>query len=237
MTSKNIKFIILILFIVAAFVAVRALGLGEYISEERLRGWIGGYGALGPLVYILIYCIAPSLMLPGLPITVVGGILFGPVWGTVYVIVGATIGASIAFLIARYLGRDWVAGMVKGSRLAGLDTQVQEKGWKIVAFTRLIPLFPFNLLNYAFGLTSIRFIHYAVASFIFMLPGVVAYVVFSASLLDVFRGNVSKEFVIGVVLVVIVSLLPILYKKYRGGTKGTDDASRTGRAGHGGGTG
>jgi uncharacterized membrane protein YdjX (TVP38/TMEM64 family) len=163
---------------------------------------------------MLIYSVAPSLMLPGLPITVAGGILFGPVWGSVYVIFGATVGASIAFIIARYLGRGWVEGMVSG-RARELDAEVSKKGWKIVAFTRLIPLFPFNLLNYAFGLTSVRFTHYVVASFIFMIPGVVAFVVFSSSLLDLFKGRVSKELLIGIVLVVIVSALPLIYKKLK----------------------
>ncbi len=218
MSVKGIKFIILVIFVAGAFFAVRALGLTEYLDEVKLRGWIEGFGVWGPLVYILIYSIAPSLMLPGLAITVAGGVLFGPLWGSVYVIIGATIGAIVAFLIARYMGREWVKGFIAkgaGGRLGELDERVEKQGWKIVAFTRLIPLFPYNFLNYAYGLTNVKFLHYAIATFIFMIPGVVAYVVFSSSLLGVFRGRVSKEFVIGVVLVVIVSLLPFVYKKFK----------------------
>jgi len=222
--KKNIKIILLLAFIVLAVAATRVLGLGEYLEEERLRGWIDGFGAWGPLVYILLYSIAPSLMAPGLALTVAGGILFGPVWGSLYVAVGATIGASVAFLVARYMGRDWVAGVVKGGRLEEIDKEVREKGWKIVAFTRLIPLFPYNFLNYAFGLTDIRFSHYAIATFIFMLPGVVAYVVFSSSILGLVRGRVSVEFVVGVVLVVIVSAVPLIYKRYRSGRTGRGTA-------------
>lgn len=215
MQKKTLKIILLAAFIVSAVVLTRTLGLGEYLEEERLRGWIDGFGAWGPAVYILLYSVAPSLMAPGLALTVAGGVLFGPVWGSIYVAVGATVGASLAFIIARYMGRDWVAGMLKGGRLAEIDAGVREKGWKIVAFTRLIPLFPYNFLNYAFGLTNIRFSHYVIATFIFMLPGVVAYVVFSSSILDLARGRVSVEFVVGVVLVVIVSLVPIVYKRHR----------------------
>ncbi len=204
-------------FIAIAFFLVRESSLSSYLDQERLRSWIKGFGIWGPLVYILIYSIAPSFMLPGLPITVAGGILFGPLWGSVYVIIGATIGASIAFQIARFMGRDWVEGIVKGRRLKELDEKVKDQGWKIVAFTRLIPLFPFNFLNYAFGLTRIRFSHYVIATFIFMMPGAIAYVVFSSSILDVFKGRVSKEFIIGVILVVTVSLLPILYKRFKRG--------------------
>lgn len=210
--GKKQRFFLLLTFIVAAIVSIKLSGLDEYLDQERLKAWIVGYGAWGPVMYIVIYSIAPSFMLPGLPITVVGGILFGPVGGTVYTSIGATIGASIAFLIARYMGRGWVEAMIKG-RWEELDLEVERQGWKIVAFTRLIPLFPFNLLNYAFGLTRIRFSHYLLASFVFMLPGIIAYVVFSSSLLGLLKGNVSREFLIGLILVVIVSAIPIAYKR------------------------
>ena len=156
---------------------------------------------------------APALFLPGLPLTVAAGILFGPFWGVVYAITGATIGASIAFLIARYIGRDWVEQRITGERLKRLDQEVARHGWKVVAFTRLIPLFPFNMLNYAFGLTRIGFFTYALVSFFCMLPAAIAYVVFSASLLDVLRGNISWKFIVGLLLLAIVTAIPLIYKK------------------------
>lgn len=213
--KSALKFILLVIFVAAAFLSVRFLGLGEYLDSERLRLWVDGYGVWGPVVYILVYSIAPSLMMPGVALTVVGGVLFGPVRGSVYVMTGATIGASVAFLIARHMGREWVEGVLKGGRFEELDARVERQGWKIVAFTRLIPLFPFNFLNYAFGLTRIKFTHYLIASFIFMIPGAVAYVVFSSSILDLFKGGISTEFVIGAVLVVMLSLATYLYKKYK----------------------
>jgi len=215
MNRNTLKFIALITFIVAAFLLARLYGFSEYLDQERLRLWINGFGVWGPLVYILIYAVAPSFMVPGLPLTVLGGILFGPLWGSVYVIIGATIGASLAFLVARHMGRNWVEGFLRGGRLKELDEKAREQGWKIVAVTRLIPLFPFNFLNYAFGLTDIRFSHYVLATFLFIIPGAVAYVVFSSSILGLLKGRVSGGLVIGIVLVVLVSLLPILYKKFR----------------------
>ena len=215
MNRKNLKFIFLIAFIISAFFLARWYGLSDYLDQDKMRSWIDGFGLWGPLVYMLIYAIAPSFMMPGLPLTVIGGILFGPLWGTIYVLIGATIGASIAFLIARYMGRAWVEGFVRGGRLKELDEKVQKQGWKIGAFTRLIPVFPYNFLNYAFGLTKVRFSHYLIATFIFMAPGAAAYVIFSSSILDIFKGRISKEFIIGVVLVISVSLLPILYKKFK----------------------
>ncbi len=213
MSIKTLKFAALAVFVVAVFFLARFSGLSEYMDQEKIRLWIEHYGALGPLLYILLYSIAPVFMFPGLPLTVAGGILFGPVRGSIYVAVGATIGATLAFLVARYMGRGWVEGFIKGGRLEELDREVEKKGWKIVAFTRLIPVFPYNFLNYAFGLTGIKLLHYVLSTFIFMLPGVVAFVVFSSSILDAFRGKVSRGFIIGVILVVIVSLIPLLYKK------------------------
>jgi uncharacterized membrane protein YdjX (TVP38/TMEM64 family) len=169
------------------------------------------------VIYISVYLIAPSLFLPGLPITIVGGVLFGPLWGVVYAITGATGGACIAFLVARYLGRDWVANKIRGTSLGKLDIEVERQGWKIVAFTRLIPLFPFNLLNYAFGLTRIKFLHYAITTFIGMLPACIAFIVFSSSLLDLLKGKISVQLIVGIVLVVIVSAIPIYYKKRKAG--------------------
>lgn len=214
--SRGLKFAALIVFIACAFLLIRWSGLSAYLDQDELRRWIGGFGHWGPLVYVLIYCVAPSFMVPGLPLTVMGGILFGPLWGTVYALTGATVGASIAFLLARYMGRGWVERFMSEGTLRELDEKVHEQGWKIVAFTRVVPLFPFNFLNYAFGLTSVSFGQYALASFIFMAPGTAAYAIFSSSLLDIIKGRVSWEFLSGAVLVILVSLLPLLYKWHKG---------------------
>jgi uncharacterized membrane protein YdjX (TVP38/TMEM64 family)/Fe-S oxidoreductase len=207
---------ILLLGVIAALVlAFRLTGAARYLDQETLRQGIEGYGALGPFVYMLIYALAPSLLLPGLPITVVGGVLFGPFRGVVYTIIGSTIGACLAFLVARYVARDWVETKLKSPKWRRLDEGVEKHGWKVVAFTRLIPLFPFNLLNYAFGLTRIKFLHYAVATFFCMLPACIAFIVFSSSLLDLLRGKISLTFVAGLGLIIMVSLIPLFYGRYK----------------------
>jgi len=207
--------------LIAVIVALRMGDASQYLEQENLRIFIEGHGALAPIIYMLTYSIAPALFLPGLPITIVGGILFGPFWGVLYSITGATTGACIAFLVSRYMGRGWIEAKLRSSKWKKLDTMVEEHGWKAVAFTRLIPLFPFNLLNYAFGLTRIKFAHYAVTSFICMLPACIAFIVFSSSLLEVFKGNVTPSFIIGILLIVGVSSIPLLYKKEsRQGEKG-----------------
>ncbi|MBA4417817.1 MAG: hypothetical protein C0392_07895 [Syntrophus sp. (in: bacteria)] len=210
-----IKFLIFLLFLGAIIVTVKTTGISRYFEEQTLRAWIGSYGALAPIVYMLIYAVAPALFLPGLPITVVGGILFGPFWGVVYAIIGATAGACVAFLVSRYLAREWVERRLKSPRWRRLDQGVEKHGWKVVAFTRLIPLFPFNLLNYAFGLTRIGFLRYAVTTFFCMLPACIAYIVFSSSILDLIRGKVSLTFLIGIALVILVSIFPLFYRRYK----------------------
>lgn len=212
--------LILAIVMVAAVIAGRYLGAGEYLEEGRLRTLFASYGTLAPFIYILIYSLAPVLFLPALPLTLVGGIVFGPFWGVIYTIVGATIGASLAFLVARYAARDWVASKLTGPKWARLDGEVAQHGWKVVAFTRLIPAFPFNLLNYAFGLTKIRFAHYVLASFLCMLPATVAFIVFSSSLLELLSGRVSPGALAGLVLVLAVILAPVYYRRRKASAGG-----------------
>ncbi len=216
------KRILFLVTIIAAIFVVHITGTTSYLEQDTLRGLIQGYGTLSPLIYMLVYTLAPSLFLPGLPITIVGGILFGPFWGVVYTITSATMGACVAFLISRYVARDWIAGKLKSPRWRRLDQGVKQHGWKIVAFTRLIPLFPFNLLNYAFGLTNIKFMPYAIATFICMLPACIAFIVFSSSLQDIIKGKISSAFLIGSVLIIAVSLIPIFYNRYKS-KKGIND--------------
>jgi uncharacterized membrane protein YdjX (TVP38/TMEM64 family)/Fe-S oxidoreductase len=204
----------LLTLLVAAIAALKISGAGAYLQPERLQEWMAGYGYWAPLIYILLYSLAPALFMPGLPLTILGGMLFGPVWGVVYTIVGATSGACVAFLIARYLGRDWVSRKMTGARWRKLDVDVARHGWKIVALTRLIPLFPFNLLNYAFGVTRVRFFDYALTSFICMLPATIAYVSLSSSVGQLLKGELSVEFAIGSGLIVLLSLLPLAWRRY-----------------------
>lgn len=217
-SPKKVSFTRPLLFILALaglFIVARAFNLQEYLQEDRLRRFIAAGGMWGPFIFLLVWAIVPTLFLPCLPLTLAGGVLFGPVWGVVYTTIGATAGASLAFLVARYLARDWVAVKISGSRLTHLDEKVAQHGWKIVAFTRLIPVLPFFVVNYAFGLTRITFLPYAIATFFAMLPWTIAFVLVASNLLALLRGQVSIWLVIGVILVAVVSLLPVIFKKVK----------------------
>jgi uncharacterized membrane protein YdjX (TVP38/TMEM64 family) len=214
MTRGWVRPAIIVGLVVAGVIAARALGLGEAIKLEnlaRLKQWIESYGALAPAIFIVGYVLAAVFFVPGLPITVLGGVVFGPVWGTVYVWIAATIGAGLAFLIARYAVRSTVERWVRASpRLSRVDRQVAEHGWRIVMLTRLVPIFPFNLQNYAYGITRIGFWPYVITSSICMLPGTAAFT-FAGGALSEGRGDVRRTLAyLGVagVLLVLVSLIP-----------------------------
>ena len=159
--------------VVLAIVVV-AVVYRDTLDARAVEAWVAETGVVAPLLFILIYALGTVLFLPGSVLTLAGGALFGPLWGTLYNLAGATLGASLAFLVARYLAGDWVEQRASG-RLRRLKQGVEQEGWRFVAFVRLVPLFPFNLLNYALGLTRIRLLDYALASFIFMAPGALAY--------------------------------------------------------------
>ena len=202
---------LLFLLLIAAVIAVQYCHLEQYLDQARLRQFGAAHGVLLPLIYLAVWTVAP-LFMPGLPITLAGGVLFGPIWGVVYTAFGSTLGAGLVFLAARYLARDWVAGKLAGTRLKSLDEKVARHGWKIVAFTRLVPVFSFSLLNYAFGLTRVAFWPYLAATFVCMLPSTIAYVYFSSNILELLHGQISTGLIVGVALVVAVSLIPLVYK-------------------------
>jgi uncharacterized membrane protein YdjX (TVP38/TMEM64 family) len=148
---------------------------------------------------------------------VAGGALFGPVWGTLWNLIGATSGATLAFMIARYVASDWVAARA-GERLARLIRGVEEEGWRFVAFVRLVPLFPFNLVNYAFGLTRIRLGEYVLASFVCMAPGALAYTYLGYAGREATSGQAGAigKALLALALLAAVAFLPRLVRRVKG---------------------
>jgi uncharacterized membrane protein YdjX (TVP38/TMEM64 family) len=164
-----------------------ALAFRSQFDAAALQAWVEGAGVAGPVVFVVIDAAATVLFLPGAVITLAGGALFGPVWGTLWNLSGATLGALLAFLLARHLGADRVTRRA-GHRLRSLNEGVSAQGWRCVAFVRLVPLFPSNLLNYALGLTRNPLASYGLASAIFMLPGALA---------STWLGHAGREALVG----------------------------------------
>jgi uncharacterized membrane protein YdjX (TVP38/TMEM64 family) len=144
---------------------------------QRALEAVEALGIWGPIVFIVLYIAATVLFVPGSALTLGAGAIFGLVRGSILVSVGSTLGATAAFLVGRYVARDWVARKIeKNPKFAAIDRAVAREGWKIVGLTRLSPAFPFSLLNYAYGLTKVRLRDYVLASWIGMMPGTVMYV-------------------------------------------------------------
>lgn len=197
-----------------------ALAYRDRFDAATLQAWVADAGAAGPLLFMGLYALATVLLLPGAVLTFAGGALFGPLWGTFYNLTGATLGAVLAFLAARYLGSGWVQARVgtgSDGRIGRLVTGVEAEGWRFVAFTRLVPLFPFNLLNYALGLTRIPFLPYLIATYIFMLPGAVAYTYLGYAGREAVGGGeeLIQKGLIALALLAALAFLPRLVAKLR----------------------
>ena len=175
MKKSIIKILITVGGVAIVYLVLRSYGITDDIRLEnvpKIKTWVASFGRTAPLIYIGLYLISTVFFLPGFPVTVLAGFVFGPLWGIFYASVASIISVSVAFFIARYVARDLVESWVKdNAQFRKIDEQVEEQGWRIVMFTRVVPIFPFNLQNYAYGLTSIRFSTYVLVSAIFMLPG------------------------------------------------------------------
>ncbi len=206
MQTRLFRLILLLVLIVGIALAVI---YRDRFDASALASWVEGAGFAGPLLFVLIYALATVFFLPGSVLTLAGGALFGPVWGTLINLTGATLGAALAFLVARYLAADWVERKT-GGPLKQLKEGVEGEGWRFVAFVRLVPLFPFNLLNYALGLTRIHFLEYVVASWLFMLPGAIAYTYVGYVGREALAGEegLIQKILLALALLAVVGFLP-----------------------------
>jgi uncharacterized membrane protein YdjX (TVP38/TMEM64 family)/Fe-S oxidoreductase len=186
----------------------------QLFSPDLLLDLLNRHPVLAPLIFLALYAIAPVLFLPSIPLTLAAGFFWGPLWGVVFSISGATIGSCLPFFLARHFFQEAIQAKVPPERWAWLQDKVARHGWKAVAFTRLVPVFPFNLLNYLFGLTPIPFGQYLGSTFAFMLPACIAFVAFGSSLGEfILRGNV-RGVLMGVVIAVIAFSFPMVLRPF-----------------------
>ncbi len=203
------------LLLIAAVIA--AWSGRDALTPAALADALERLGAFAPLLFVLLYALGTVLFLPGIALTLAGGILFGPVWGTLYNLTGATLGATLAFLLARHLAGDWVRRR-SGPRLRRLIEGVEAEGWRFVAFTRLVPLFPFNLLNYALGLTRVPLGQYVLASALCMFPGAIAYTWLGYAGSEAATGSEGwvQKLLLALALLAAAGFLPRLVRRLRG---------------------
>ncbi len=179
--SKLLPAILVVAALVAALVL---LPIDEWMTAAL--DWVDGLGWWGPVALVGMYIVACVFLIPGSILTLGAGAAFGVVKGSITVSVAATLGAAAAFLVGRYVARAWVEKKVAGNeRFAAVDEAVGREGFKIVFLTRLSPVFPFSILNYAYGLTAVSFRNYFLASWVGMIPGTIMYVYLGSAAKDV----------------------------------------------------
>lgn len=220
LTENNLyKSLIIIVILIGVIVFIRFLGLHQYISLENIEGLqelVADFGLLAPLAYILLWFLVCLLFLPGLPVTILGAFLFEPLFAIIYASIGSTLGATLAFVVGRYAARDFVANWIKDKeQLNKIDKGVKKHGWRMLIVTRLVPLFPFNLQNYIYGLTSIKLKTYVILSWACMLPATIAYILTASSIYKG-KGDLSQTFIylgIAGIIFFILSLIPRWFKR------------------------
>jgi uncharacterized membrane protein YdjX (TVP38/TMEM64 family) len=169
------RLLMLIAIVVALFLVMKFLPVRDWL--RNFNDWVGQMGAAGILIFIIVYAVATVFLAPGAILTIGGGFAFGLWKGFVAVSAGATFGASLAFLVARFIARDKVEAIAqRNDKFRKIDKAIGRQGAKLIFLLRLSPVIPFNLSNYFYGLTSVKFWPYVLASWIGMMPGTLLYV-------------------------------------------------------------
>lgn len=207
---KFIIFILLTIFIVSAWISYK-----DKITLTSIQDWLDSYGIWLPIIFIALYALATILLMSGAVLTMAGGVMFGVIWGTVYNLIGAVLGATVAFLIARYLAKDWVSNKI-GGKLKILKEGAEQAEWRFIAVVRLVPILPFNLLNYALGLTKMHLLVYILGSAVFMLPGCLVYTYIGSLGEEVIRGELGQlatKILFAVGGIILLMCIPWIIKK------------------------
>jgi uncharacterized membrane protein YdjX (TVP38/TMEM64 family) len=216
-TAAYLKLAVLVVILVVVGMVVRATPLGEYFTREGLVGTLEGVrGSFwAPLLFVVVYATATALALPGSILTIAGGAVFGFWWGSLLNSLGANIGASAAFWFARLLGREGIE-RIAGSRIRGLDRATEQHGFLGLLVLRLIPLVPFNALNFGSGLTAMRWRDYGLATLVGIIPGTLVYTFFADALVQGTTGagaQARTRLWIAAGLFLLLTLAPLIAKR------------------------
>ena len=182
-----VKAAILLIFIVAAVVTVRVTGAREFLTVDKLGALLAAAGLWAPIAFILIYAVGVCLFIPGTLLTALGAAIFGPYWGFIYVWLAAMLGAAGAFLIGRYLGREFAASLI-GNQLQKYDDAIERNGFATVLYLRLV-YFPFTPMNFGMGLTKVRFRDYLWGTGLGILVGTFIFTFFVGTIKEVWATS------------------------------------------------
>jgi uncharacterized membrane protein YdjX (TVP38/TMEM64 family) len=210
-------FLALLVLFAVALIGALVWAFDGHLTAEAVEAVVARLGLWAPVGFIAIYGVATVAMVPGSVFDLAGGALFGPYLGSLLNLAGGSLGAALAFFVARYIARDWVEARA-GRRTKGIIQSVDADGWKFVAFVRLVPIFPYNVVNYLLGLTRIPFHHYMLATIVFMAPATVVYTWIGHASRQAIAGDTDnlRYGLLALGLVAVLLVLPRIYKKLRG---------------------
>ncbi|SDK75814.1 TVP38/TMEM64 family protein [Natronincola ferrireducens] len=217
--NKKLKTIIMIAVLALVFYGIYSIGLIDTLKDfDKFQALIKDAGSLGYVIYILIFVVAAVFSLPASVITISGGIVFGPVLGALLALLGATIGAVAAFLVARYIARGFIVDKFgKNAMFQKVEEGVEKNGKDFLILTRLVPVFPYNIQNYAYGVTNINLFTYAIITFITMAPGAFVYAYMAG---EIAQNGITTSFFIKLLIAGIVlfgaSQVPKIFAKRKG---------------------
>lgn len=207
------KAAILALFLLLAFIVLRHTGAAAHGSKQGIQALVSRFGLLAPAVHATVFALGTAALVPASVFILMGAVVFGKVLGTIYNLVGAIGGAALSFLVSRYLGRDFAARMLKG-KLQRLDAKAEQHGFILIAYLRLAYV-PFAPLNYAAGLTRMRFRDYLLGSALGMIPGVLLFTSFLDELTNLGSPAdlLTPRFLVPLLLFAASFCLPVLVKR------------------------
>jgi len=217
----------LLIFLLLGFVGLRYTEAGAYLTKERIHAVVGGFGLLAPLAHVVVYTVGSTVLVPATVFTLMGAVMFGKLLGGIYNLVGATGGAALSFLLARSLGRDLAARLATG-RFQDLDARAGTHGFMLICYLRLAYL-PFAPVNYAAGLTRIRFLDYLFGSALGMLPSMFIITAFGDELTNLGSATdlLTRRYLLLGILFGLSLLLPVLLRRMLPAIRSTISSRKT----------
>lgn len=212
--AKLFFFVILILAVAATF---KWTDIGSYFSREYIEDTLNRLGSFAPVGFVLFYGLATTLGVPGTILTIIGGVVFGSYLGTLLIVIGATLGASGAFFVAKFLARDFINEMFgKTPWFKKFDDGIKENGLYFVLFIRLVPVFPFNGINFASGLTKIKFRDYFIGTAVGIIPATFVFANAASKAAEAAAGGkIGAEFYVSFALLGVIAMIPLIYKRIK----------------------
>lgn len=222
--KETAKIIALIIIVGGIIWLIQHFGIYQQLTPPKIRAFVLSFGLWAPIVYILIYFLRTFVLFSASVLSITGGLAFGPFWGTVYTVIGATISSCAAFLIVRWFGRGFMESICKscGKAIDGLDEKIGKNGFWIIIFLRVVPIFPYEGINFATGLSKIPLWQYALGTFLGIIPGSFAYNYLGGSLLNIH----DPKIILAIIMVLLVIFLPSIYKIIKTGKNVTRMATK-----------